>query len=595
MNDKKTIMLLFLSDVKVGTDGQVSATKYPDIGDVKTTNESAVRYVAKQEGKLDHLFIFASKLVKNNITYQDSARVVKDYIDTDGKLRTHINYFKERITDILDNQDSNYTEVDFNENSNDAMESILDMANKVQEYIAKIPDAIQVTLHVDFTGGLRHANMMMMAVLRILQYNGVPIGDLLYSKYDKENKSGIVEKVDSIYDLFDFVSGAEEFANFGSANAINHYFVNKEKPKVLEDLLGAMNKFSEEIRLCHRGRLESAAKELKNSKDAFDKYKDSTDNNIRLVQQLKTRIDNDYKDILTDDLSVLNLIKWCLQHDYLQQALTLYVEGIPDYLYERKFFQLSDDSDKQKTVKKKKKGKEEYSDGFFMLSVFDGKSMGRDEKGNTYEIPYKPMAEMDKLTIDQGVKLMEMIKRYIPKMHNKDASIDIDKLKKDVDELNSLNTYIYLTNPEKLLDWFATLEKWRQNPALLKNPDKDDIYYAYFDEKLKLGDDFGVKKYNKIISYFENVSQKEIKDFLTDCKLEYAFRFMSFCEPEQNYFKLNLPKDIMRKILNDYGYFKSERNASNHARMDDEVITAEDLKEKMTKAVDYIIDAEQAD
>ena len=347
--------------------------------------------------------------------------------------------------------------------------------------------------------------------------------------------------------------------------------------------------------MCHRGRLESAAKELKNSKDAFDEYKESTDNNIRLVQQLKRRIDDDYKDLLTDDLSVLNLIKWCLQHDYLQQALTLYVEGIPDYLYERKFFQLSDDSDKQKTVKKKKKGKEEYSDGFFMLTVFDGKTIARDEKGKTYEIAYEPKAEMDKLTSDQCVELLEMIKRYIPGKHEKDVPIDIVKLKKEVDELNNRNTYINLTNPKKMLDWFDTLERWRQNPALLKNPDKDDVYYAYFDEKLKLGDDFGIKKYNKIVHYFVKMNQKEINDFLTDCKLEYAFRFMSFCEPEQNYFKLNIPKEIMRKILNDYGYFKSERNSSNHARIDEEVITAEELKKKMTRAVDYITDAEKAD
>lgn len=588
----KTLMLVFLSDVKIGNDGKVSETEYKDVGAVHTTNESAVRYLVKEKGPLDHLFMFVSNKVKGHITYKDTNGEIKEYGDASGTPISHVAYFKKRISDIITDDSSKYTEIDFNENNTpkESMECILEMAESIQAYIEPFSEDTQIILHADCTGGLRHANMLMMAVLRIMQYNGVKIGKLLYSNYQRK----VVEEADPIYELFDFVSGAEEFSNFGSANAISHYFQKKEKPKVLAELLMAMNIFSEEIRLCHRRGLMDAADNLKKCIENFEKA-DEKNINIRLVHQLKARIKKDYSSLLEEDFSILNLVKWCLEHDYLQQALTLYVEGVPDYLYEKKFFQQSDDIEKRQIIKECRKEYKEYTDGFFQLIVFDGKYKTKD--GNDKN--YLPVVEMDKLVKGTQRDLYNKIKAIIPRKYEKSVAVDLNGAKKIISDLNrqmsgenEQYSWLVFNKHHNVLDFFTLLEDWRQNPQKLKKPDVNDGFYRYFDDKLGLGDDYGVAKFNKIVDYVRKMNIEQQTDFLVECKMEYSFRFMSFCNPEQNYFKLSVPYNIMRQILNDYGYFKNERNASNHARLDDDVITADELKDKMAKAVDFILESE---
>ena len=547
-----------------------------------------MRYLNVQGIKLDHLFMFVTGTVGEVIKYTDNNKQEREVLDENGNGISHVGYFKKRIEDIVADNETNYAEVAFNEKNTPAksLDCIMDMAESIQTYIEQFPDDTQITLHADFTGGLRHANMMMMSVLRIMQYNGVKIGKVLYSNFNRK----IVEEAAPIYELFDFVSGAEEFANFGSANAINHYFKHKEKPKVLADLLVAMDVFSEEIRLCHRKGLMKAAVNLKKSIDIFEEA-DEKDINVRLIRQLKARIKKDYSSLLEADFSILNLIKWCLEHDYLQQALTLYVEGVPDYLYEKRFFQLSDDPEKRSIIDERKKENEEYTDGFFQLVVFDGKYKFKDENGKTVSKIYAPVAEMNKINDEKEKELLSAVKEITPEKHDKSVAINVERLRELIEDFNK-KQYLCLKKSSKLLEIYTALEAWRQAPALLKNPDADDALYRFFDEKLDLGDDYGIKKYNKIVTYLRNMSYYEKKNFLTDAQVEYAFRFMSYCEPEQNYFKLNIPTESMRHMLNSYGFFKSERNASNHARMDEDVITANELKEKMTKAVDYIIEVE---
>lgn len=68
------------------------------------------------------------------------------------------------------------------------IQSIVEMAAKVDAFIASLPKDDTLVLHADCTGGMRNAAMIMMAVLRLMQYGDrVRIGDILYSNLSKEN------------------------------------------------------------------------------------------------------------------------------------------------------------------------------------------------------------------------------------------------------------------------------------------------------------------------------------------------------------------------------------------------------------------------
>ncbi len=100
------------------------------------------------------------------------------------------------------------------------------MAAKIQKYIQgeDMPAGSKMVLHADCTGGLRHTNMMMLGIMRLLQYNNIEIGMILYSNYKKKK----VEEANEIYHFFDLIAGAEEFVRFGSVSAILDYYHNKD-------------------------------------------------------------------------------------------------------------------------------------------------------------------------------------------------------------------------------------------------------------------------------------------------------------------------------------------------------------------------------
>lgn len=590
----KHIMLLFLSLVRVSQDHKsIATTNYEGIGDVYTTNESAVRYLYNAEGRIDKFFMIKSTKVGQDISYdipdEKGKKTWYTYKFEDGSTCSHIDYFKRRIKDITDACHSQYEEEVFNEKGKEieTMECVLNMADKIKSYVNSLPPGTQVVLHADSTGGMRNANMVIMAVLRILQYSGVQIGKILYSNYDQHQ----VEESAYIYDLFDLISGAEEFVNFGSVNTINRYFDHKEKSDVLKRLLGAMNRFSEEMRLCHRQQLEEAAKSLHICLKDFQEKKEN-DMSSRLMHQLEERLMKDYEPILIADkgnLNILTLINWCLEHDYLQQALTLYVEGIPDLLYENKVFALPDDKDKAKEIEAGKS--EELSLPFYFLTVYDGKKVEEDKTITQYE----PVCKAEKAVSEFSNRLkeiyMENMKAILAgRMTAKEAGENVtqEAEKIVVQKVKELRV-ISFNSPENISSFFCNLEQWHKNPKLLLG-DVDDgvlnrLYINKMPEWQKLK--YGRQRLDFLSNYLDNhVKDKDLKKAISDCRLEYAFRFLSFAE--QGWAKLGIDREAMRRILNDYGYFKNERNSSNHARLDSDVIMADDLKHRMQEGIIFI-------
>lgn len=372
----KHILLTFLSDVKVDKDTNlVCCSQYKGLADTYTTNESAVRYLIKngwqeQSVSLQRIFAFASlKVSKKEIGAQGN-QVEKFYPETSfdevGNSLTHLQYFKKRISDVVDikvcmpESEENERENPvclYNENVNDINETIrtvLTMAEKIENYYDSVSDGEEVILHADMSGGFRHASMMMLAVMRLIQFAGIRIGHILYSNWEaipKNEKSrfvgrGEVQEIEEIYGMYDLVAGAAEFANFGSVKSFDSYFAPRQKSPGLQNLLAKMKQFDEAITITRRRTFDDAVKELKEALQAFDEEchnKGALKNNTSvetvsdsLIKPLLSRINRDYKELLQAGGDEIVYIKWCLDHDYLQQALALFTEIVPDFIIKEK-------------------------------------------------------------------------------------------------------------------------------------------------------------------------------------------------------------------------------------------------------------------
>ncbi|MCH3914450.1 MAG: TM1812 family CRISPR-associated protein [Acidaminococcaceae bacterium] len=352
----KHIMLSFLSPFKTDEDShELIVSKYHDKDtfscDGVQTNEPGIKYTLSNVKTLDKAFIFASNAVNKKFSYKDSKT---------GKLisKKHLQLFEERMSlsaPLLENnfvvvnyhEDNKYEKSEDAKNEADASDlsqsdtkSVVEMYDKVLSFAEKcMAEGNTVVLHVDMTGGFRHASLLMLAVVQLLKYSGVIVKEVLYTNYNAGQKTGCVDDVTNIYDLFQLIAGMESFTKYGKTEVLETYLKKSEEnlSDKLTVLLKAMKQFADDLQLCRSGALRSAAHNLKSAIDNYKLYKPGNMQE-RLFQKLLRVFEREYSDILNEKRHSLDIIKWCLNKNFLQQALTFYTEWIPEYIVDQKIF-----------------------------------------------------------------------------------------------------------------------------------------------------------------------------------------------------------------------------------------------------------------
>lgn len=265
----KHIMLLFLSEVHLDDEGNFSKSDYKTL-DGKTmmeciqTNESAVRWTAetlkRQQEKLDCLFYFSTNRTKENITYKDKNKHIHKY------HRTHEAVFLDLVRPFVEH----CVRIDYDERSQteESVRQVLEMADTIRSFMEEQEWAPEdAALHADFTGGFRHASMMMLSVMQLLKYRGIRTTAVLYSnRYEKQ-----VENVTDIYRMFNLISGSDEFINFGSTREITAYMEGRPQTEETAVLLQKMRDFTNAVRICRTGKIAPLARELQIALKNFEK------------------------------------------------------------------------------------------------------------------------------------------------------------------------------------------------------------------------------------------------------------------------------------------------------------------------------------
>lgn len=175
---------------------------------------------------------------------------------------------------------------------------------------------------LETTGGFRNAIMYLLLVSRALSYSGVRTVGAVYSNFQKSR----VEDVSHLVGLFDLVGGMQELAGFGSVRTLREYYKTQTRPEpAVKALLDAMEALNGDITLCRTARLDER---IERFNDAMDQAGDCGDPLMKALLPA-------FRDKFGKRLSVPGLIKWCVNNDMLQQALTIYKERIPAYLFQR--------------------------------------------------------------------------------------------------------------------------------------------------------------------------------------------------------------------------------------------------------------------
>ena len=166
---------------------------------------------------------------------------------------------------------------------------------------------------LETTGGFRNAVMYLLLVSRVLSYSGVRTAGAVYSSFQTFR----VEDASHLVGMFDLVGGMQELASFGSVHTLQDYYRNQRdlEPEIAP-LLNAMKALNEDIMLCRTTRLDERIEHFNAAMDRADGCADPLMK--ALLPAFRAKFDK--------KLSIPGLIKWCVNNDMLQQALTIYKE-----------------------------------------------------------------------------------------------------------------------------------------------------------------------------------------------------------------------------------------------------------------------------
>lgn len=289
------------------------------------TNESAIIAVQRELGDnpLDAVFLVSSEKVE---TYD--APKTEMY----GML-THINFLKKRLIEADERLSDKLHSIGYYDgldNIDESLRNVTKIAGKIMAYAQEHPQA-RIRLYADMTGGFRYNSVMMLTIMQLLQYNGIELGKVLYSDPERQT----VFDATSLLGLFNLINGADEFVKFGSVKGLQEYFRTAPKTVALGNLLEAMQRFSDAIKMCRTSLIKDELKTLNVYLKAFkENHGDTLQEN--LFASITTTLQNEYGPLIQGRATDFDIIRWCTNKGFLQQAMTLCTEWMPSYLVNKK-------------------------------------------------------------------------------------------------------------------------------------------------------------------------------------------------------------------------------------------------------------------
>ncbi len=343
MGNQRSSMLLFLSDYKIPEkdenhiiiENNEDYDSYIIDNDNNKltfsgchTNDAPARFLLKlaehNEEPIDKIFCIVSKNVYNTKLPQLENKSSKLKMEKDKTAF-------DRFSALIRNEVGPSIEIipiyyDFDPNNED-----FDPKDKPTYIYNQIKTRdIGESIYLDYTGGLRDVNLLMIALIRYLEFKGIVCKDIIYSNFHSKPRK--IHSIRSTYNMFDMINGVSEFVGTGNARQLEYLQTkldNTTKNDNVNNFVNSLQSFSNAIALCNVGGIVDAIDSISN---AINTLENDTSDDI-FVQMFKTLIPTVKEKLYIgkEPPSILDLSKWCLDNNMLQQAVTIYNEKILSY------------------------------------------------------------------------------------------------------------------------------------------------------------------------------------------------------------------------------------------------------------------------
>lgn len=409
-------LLLFLSEYKESQETNYYKTENDNFETSgNQTNDASVKYVNKllspENEKIDR------------IIYICSERVLKEELSI---INLH---------EIINNEDVIKNPIDISDSPTQS--EIFEVTNSIASLLKPNDN-----LYIDITGGFRDTIMIMLSIIRSIKVRGINAKKIIYVNF---NRGSTPEKPNIIYDrvgaynIFDLISGIDEFINYGSVRKINEYYKNSPD-MAINKVLDKLNGFSNALILCQSKHINN---KIKNLYTAIDESEKGVKDPVYLL--MVGIIKENFERTVEPESSILDIILWCVEKELVMQALTFYIEIVVDYFFKKKIISMSANIRKLVIENKKNRKKEYYSPELYFFTAYLLGWKLEDSDENKIKIKLSDLnPKIDEKRMKEITKDYEIIRRWRNDIfHGKEYTKPISELcKKITDSVNRIKKYI---------------------------------------------------------------------------------------------------------------------------------------------------------
>lgn len=194
-----------------------------------------------------------------------------------------------------------------------------------------------LSLSIDIHGGPRETQMLIQSIISLLRFENIVSQENFTVRYNTETHIG---KIEPAYDIHQFVTGMSEFLSYGRSATLVDYYRGSDN-----ELANLIEHISDAIQLCHINKFDDAIKDMKKY---VDNYKEKGDFSDLFIDEIKAS----YGELMDvrDRNKVIYKVKWCVDHDFIQQALTIIESQMPYELLRRNIINYKYDNENEKSV-----------------------------------------------------------------------------------------------------------------------------------------------------------------------------------------------------------------------------------------------------
>lgn len=403
-----------------------------------------------------------------------------------------------------------------------------DVAQKAIEVADYITDSGEdVCLHIDFNGGQRSMALMLLSVSKLMKIRGVSTETVFSMNFDNpknEDEYVAVQEMPAIFSSVDLVSAINEYINYGRINGLRTYFSSVEDTQI-QDILSQMQEFAENLQLCRTGYIMvKRGKLLAALEEYIRQHQESTDAYDILFEYVAEDILKGYDGLLNGSLP--DVILWCIEKEFTQQALTFCTELLPGYFWDQEIFAPS------------LLEREQYRK--FLNLYIQVRKEKVDENADSNDLQKKAVAAANALKYSYRNEISEDSYAYKYNWLTSYLKWDLDSRQK----YEAIYAYKNIACPK------LTLQKRVKKVKI-------DLFKIGIDES-KVDDDGGAKMCMKVLNTTvstENDVQNRAYSYLMD-------------QPD-----IDGKAQTLTEILAVYHMLKHQRNLSNHASEGDEYLS----------------------